>query len=227
MKANTTFYFKFALGLFLLAFCSFGINAKINPEKLPPLLPLVYFHAVFMYTWLGFLPFQLHNRWVKNAITFKLFQSISWVLVGGIVATIFLMAAFKYQRNNPQETLEATFNLHTILNFVLLTGMTMYHRKSIVKYQKLLLLSGLIVILPALKRLLRIFLFEENFAFLLLLLLFTVFALHDFKHQKKIHRFTLLAGYLTLQSVGLSVLLSRFDLWNNTVHKILVWIPIA
>lgn len=225
MNARNIFYFNFAVGLFLLGFLGFGINGLVNPEKLPPKILLIYIHAFFMFTWLLFLPIQIYRSEVKKLKSFRGEQAIVLGIVLGMLVTIFLMTAYRFQRENDL-FLDATFNLFTLFNFALLIGLRFYHLKSVSNKNRLLLLASLSIILPALKRLLRIFLLEENFAFLLLLLLFVLFAVKELQSDKKIHKYTYLYAYLTFQSVGCSLLLSKWDSWQNILQLVMNWIPI-
>lgn len=224
-NSRNRFYLNFAVGLFLIGFLGFGINGLVNPEKLPPQIPIVSIHAFFMFSWLILTPIQLYLSAKNNSKRIKAFQTIALAIVVGMVITIFLMTAFRYQRK-PDLVLDATFNLFTIFNFLILIGLGSYHRVSVALYNRILLLASLSIILPGLKRLLRVFLWEENLAFLLLLLLFVLVALNDRKVEKKIHKYTRLSAYLSVQSVVLSLVLSGLDFWKKGIHDVMNFIEI-
>lgn len=225
MHKHHLFYFNFALSLFFIAFIGFGVNGIVNPNKLPPKNLLTHTHALFMFCWLAFIPLQIYLSQLKKP-TIRNLQKTSLGIAVGMVITIFLMTASKYQRV-PNVLIDVTFNLLSIVNFMVLIGI--FIRKELSSYNsyRLLLLASLIIILPGLKRLLRIFSFEENIAFLLLLFLFIIFAINEIKNEKKIHKFTILSAYLIVQSVILSLLLIRFELWENTIDQLMNCIEIV
>lgn len=225
MHKNRIFYFNFSLSLFFIAFVGFGVNGFVNPDKLPPKNLLVHTHALFMFSWLAIIPLQVYMSQIKKPII-KNLQKLSLGIAVGIIVTIFFMTASKYQRV-PNVLIDVTFNLLSIVNFMVLIGIFIRQELSSFNRYRMLLLASLIIILPGLKRLLRIFSFDENIAFLLLLFLFIIFAINEIKNEKKIHKFTILSAYLIIQSVVLTVLLIRFEFWENTINQLLSYIEIA
>ena len=189
---------KYFLALMVIAYSGFGINALVNPASLPIITVFHKVHILFMVSWFPFLNIQAYLNSKYQNTKKPLFSGVMLFLVLGIVATVFLVSRIILMRD-PAKTIDVTYNLFSLLIFLLLIIYAFKFRAHPKVYFRSLLMGSLVLILPALKRMMRIFSFNEMIAFPILLVLFLIVVYQDFKTQKKIH-------FITMLSLGLMIL---------------------
>jgi len=185
-RENGKFFLYFSLGLLLIVVFGFPGHAIVNTDKLPPMRPLLHFHALSLGLWYAlFFTQAILIRRGNRALHQKL-GTLSVVLVLVMLPTGLLVSMQNAARTGDDTVLMA--NLVNVSVFSVFYASALLCRKAPELHKRLMAYAALSLMLPAFARLTYIFDLPA-FAPLPMWLAFAVMLpIYDFVRHKRISK---------------------------------------
>lgn len=210
---RSSFYFYFNLFILILVVGGFGINALVNPDKLPPASGIVYIHGVIMFLWYILIVVQSKLVRSRNISLHKRLGKNSLLLAFGIIITGIWMSVVHYSR--PDGFLFSTINTFILINFIILYSLALINRHRPEFHKRYMTFASLAVVFPALGRIIFGFNLNEYLSVPLWILLVLVIGVFDFKSQRKIHPATKIGSALIFLGIALILVLMENAAWKE------------
>lgn len=215
---RSSFYFNYSLFMLFLVFAGFGLNAVMNPEKLPPGSPVVYIHGVIMFVWYILIVIQsglirsgnkpLHQKLGKTSLIFAI----------GIVVSGIWMSVVHYGR--PDGFVFTTINTFILINFIILYYLAWTTRFQPEFHKRYMIFVSLSVIFPALGRIILGLNFNEYISVPLWILFVLVVGVYDFKSREKIHPATKIGTLMIFIGIVLTLILIENSVWKEVLDGV-------
>lgn len=216
---QTSFYFKFNLLLLILAIGGFGLNALVNPAKLPPASGIMYLHGLIMFLWFFLIFIQSSLIRSGNLSLHKTLGKSSLIIAAGILITGIWMSVAYYHR--PDGFLFSTINTFILINFIVLYYLAWSNRYQAEFHKRYMTFVSLALIFPALGRIILGLKLNGYFSVPLWILLVLVVGIFDLKRQKKLHPATKIGTGLILTGIILTLVLLENTVWKAFLDEIM------
>ncbi|MFT5166865.1 MAG: hypothetical protein ACI8P3_002097 [Saprospiraceae bacterium] len=215
------FFFYYSLIILTIVACAFGANALINSDDLPPILPIVIVHGIFMLAWYILVVVQTRLIIQRNHDIHIILGKASIVLAVGIVASGIMMTLDSYARSSRVDIV--TVNLFITINFIILYTLAIYRRRHSDKHKRLILFASIAMILPALGRITQAASINDFLSLPMWLILMLAPVLYDIKTLRRVHKTTLLGIGLIIIGMALTISLMDYSIWvrflESTIGK--------
>ncbi len=211
------FFFYFSAVILILVIGGFGINAMVNFDDLPPILPIVYIHGIIMLIWYTLVVVQTSLIRSGNHSLHITLGKTSSVLAVGIVISGILMTLESYERSGRVDIV--TINIFLIINFIILYSLALLNRKSADKHKRLILFASLAMILPALGRITQALGINDFISIPLWLILMLAIVVYDLRTLKKVHKATILGSVLIIVGIAFTVGLMDSESWAQLLES--------
>lgn len=205
------FFFYYNLMILILVVAAFGTNAMINFEDLPPMIPLVIVHGIFMFGWYGLVVVQAGLIKKSNQHIHSILGKSSMALAGAIVISGILMTLDSYTRSGRVDIV--TVNLFMTINFIVLYSLAIYKRRHAIEHKRLILFSGIAMMLPALGRITQAANINDFISIPMWLILLLIPLFYDLKKSKKIQKSSVLGISLIIIGIVLTLSLMEYSGW--------------
>jgi hypothetical protein len=223
MKKQTSngepFFFYYSLIILIMVVGAFGINAWINTQALPPILPIVIVHGIFMIAWYSLVVVQTRLIALKNYNMHILLGKSSIILAIGIILSGIMMTLDSYARSGRVDIV--TVNVFMTINFITLYSSAIYLRKQPDYHKRLMLFASIAMLLPALGRITQAAGINDFLSLPLWLLLTIIPILYDKKTIKRVHKATILGIALIISGMVLTIGLMDFSSWVRFLESVL------
>lgn len=219
ISPRPSFYFNFNLIILILALGGFGLNALVNPEKLPPASGIVYVHGLIMFLWYILIVIQSGLVRSRNLALHKKLGKSSLFLALGIVVSGIWMSVVHYGR--PDGFLFSTINTFILINFIILYYLAWTYRHQSEFHKRYMTFASLAAIFPALGRVILGLNLNEYLSVPLWILLVLVVGVNDLKIQKKIHSATKIGTGLILLGIALTLILLENEAWKQFLDQLM------
>lgn len=216
---RTSFYYNFNLIILSLAVGGFGLNALVNPEKLPPASAIVYFHGLIMFLWYVLIVFQSKLVRSGNLNLHKKLGKSSLILAIGIVISGIWMSVVHYHR--PDGFLFSTINTFILINFIILYFLAWTNRQKPEFHKRYMTFVSLAAVFPALGRIVLGLNLNEYLSVPLWILLVLVVGVFDLKSQNKIHPASKIGTALILLGITLTLILIENEAWKKFLDQLM------
>lgn len=185
-RENSKFFLCYSLCLLLIVVVGFPSHAIVNAHKLPPMRPLLHFHAISLGLWyvLFFTQATLIQRG-KRALHQKL-GTLSVLLVLVMLPTGLLVSMQNAERTGDDTVLLA--NTVNVLVFSMFYVSALLCRNTPELHKRLMTFAALSLMLPAFARLAYIFDLPDFAPLPLWIGLAVILPLHDIVRDKKISK---------------------------------------
>lgn len=157
-KRSEPYFFYMALILIVLVVSGFGLTALSRPEG-PLAMPLIlHIHGAVFLSWFLLLATQAGLIGAGNVRLHMNLGRLSIVLALAIVIMGYLVTRHAYGRPDwsiagYDRDLSAIFPVTDIVNFIIVYGLALAHRKTAAAHKRLMLLAGILIIDAAVARL--------------------------------------------------------------------------
>ena len=216
-----SFFFYYSSIILTIVLCAFGVNALINSDDLPPILPIVIVHGIFMIAWYALVVVQTRLILQRNHNTHIILGKSSIVLAVGIVISGIMMTLDSYVRSSSVDIV--TINLFITINFIILYTLAIYRRKHSDKHKRLILFASIAMMLPALGRITQAASINDFLSLPMWFILMLAPVLYDLKTLKRVHKTTFLGISLIIIGVVLAISLMDSSSWvkflESTIGK--------
>lgn len=212
------FFAVFGLLLTVIVISGFGASALALPEG-PASLPLLYhLHGLIFLTWFVF--FTLQANLIGNQRP-KLHQTLGRLSV--ILAILMLLTGYFMMRSaysNPafgigsnSHDASMMFPLTDLINFTLVFTLGLFHRTNGVAHKRLMLLAGILILDPAVARLVEAVGAQFVFIPIIELGLFAALLAYDRIKLKRLHWTSLLGLSLFFAAMAAKLMLASRPAW--------------
>lgn len=212
-----SFYFKYSLFMLFLVFAGFGLNAVMNPGKLPPGTPVVYIHGLIMFIWYILIVIQSGLIRSGNKPLHQKLGKSSVILAIGIIVSGIWMSVAHFAR--PDGFVFTTINTFILINFIILYYLAWKARFQPEFHKRYMVFVSLSAIFPALGRIILGLNFNEYLAVPFWILLVLVVGVYDFRSLGKIHPATKFGTILILFGIVLTLILIENSVWKEFLER--------
>ncbi|MEQ8434342.1 MAG: hypothetical protein RIA71_08880 [Oceanicaulis sp.] len=183
------FFLFFALTLFLIIMIGFPGHALLNPERLPPIRPLLHVHAVSMGAWYALLLTQTALVAAGRVGLHRKLGAASLLLAPLVLGTGLLVSYQNMSRTGDPTIFIA--NTGNCVLFVAFYGTALALRARPALHKRLMMFAALALMLPAYARFVQLFGRSEMEAIIPWLVLLLVLPVYDLISQRRIKKITL------------------------------------
>lgn len=182
------FFFWFSLLLFAIIVIGFPVHALVNPDKLPPMRPVLHLHAVSLGAWYALMVLQTSLIGRGAVTTHKTLGALSLALVAIMLPTGMFVSWENMQRDGPADIFNA--NLVAVVVFLIHYGAALATRGTGDLHKRFMVFAGIALMLPALARWTYIFGLSPFLVLPLWMGLVTLIVSFDLITARKIKRAT-------------------------------------
>lgn len=208
-----SFFLIYACVLMALIFAGFGSHAMVNTEVLPPVSPVVIFHATFMLSWFSLFIIQAGLIRKRQAAFHQRLGMASIFIAAGVVVSGILIMISGYERTG--DFLVMSVNCVSLACFAVLYVLAIARRKQADSHKRLILMSSLALMSPAFGRLCHAAGIHDIFAMFMWTSSLIPLILYDMQRWQRMHVATAIGSMLILIGIAVIFMLGYMDIWSG------------